>query len=134
MSEIQYNKTLSKQERLNSEKAISKLFLEGQSFVKYPLRVVYKEQSDECEVNRILISVPKKRFKRAVKRNRIKRLIREAYRQNKEIIISAIGECKKFDIAFVYVDSNLPNYNQIQQSVKISLTRIVSSAMSKKLE
>jgi ribonuclease P protein component len=77
--------TLKKEERIRNVKQIEYLFSHGQSFVSYPLRVVFVEQEGvtPSQVS-IFVSVPKKKLKSAVDRNRIKRLIREAYRLNEE--------------------------------------------------
>ena len=91
MEERRY--TFSKAERLCSKKLIERLFSGGnKSFPAFPLRVVYMPLSaDESEADvTILISVPKKRFKHAVKRNHVKRQVREAYRQNKHILIETL--------------------------------------------
>ena len=75
--------TLHKSERLDKKKVIDKMFSGGaRSFSVFPLRVVYLPVEElEAPVS-ILVSVSKRRFKRAVKRNRVKRQIREAYRKN----------------------------------------------------
>lgn len=77
--------TLCKAERLYSKIVIEKMFAGGasRSFSVFPLRAVYMSVDRQEVPASILISVPKKRFKRAVKRNRVKRQIREAYRKNK---------------------------------------------------
>lgn len=77
--------TLCKAERLHSKIVIEKMFAGGfsRSFSVFPLRAVYMSVEQQEVPVSILISVPKKRFKRAVKRNRVKRQIREAYRKNK---------------------------------------------------
>lgn len=74
--------TLHKTERLDKKKVIDKMFSGGaRSFSVFPLRVVYLSVEElEAPVS-ILVSVSKRRFKRAVKRNRVKRQIREAYRK-----------------------------------------------------
>ena len=76
--------TLAKAERLSWDRHINRLFAEGQSFVSFPLRVVYLETDDPVVPPvSMLVSVPKKRFRRAVKRNLIKRKVREEYRKRK---------------------------------------------------
>lgn len=122
MPEKENRFTLSKDERLYAEKRIEALFAGGASFIAYPLRVVYIARENESESElpaiSILISVSKKRFKRAVKRNRVKRLIREAYRLNKkELIDFARQSGKSFDIAFLYLKSELPTYAEIEKAI-----------------
>ena len=93
MEEKRY--TLSKAERLCSKKLIERLFAGGnKSFPAFPLRVVYMplDIEDEGAEVSILVSVPKKRFKRAVKRNLVKRQVREAYRRNKYILLDALRQ------------------------------------------
>ena len=83
--------TLSKEERLSWKRYIDLLFEKGQSFVAFPLRVVYLPLEEEMSAPvSILISVPKKKFKRAVKRNLIKRQVREAYRVRKYDLIACL--------------------------------------------
>jgi ribonuclease P protein component len=67
--------TFLKKEHLCGEIRINKLFSNGKAFIVYPLRVVYSVEQNSTDVPvKVLVSVPKKRFKRAVKRNRLKRL------------------------------------------------------------
>ena len=75
--------TLSKPERLSSLKAIEKLFKEGKSLAKFPVRLVWVEQSEPEKQEfpiQVMFSASKKKFSRAVDRNRIKSLMREGYR------------------------------------------------------
>ncbi|WP_421943378.1 ribonuclease P protein component [Pedobacter sp.] len=76
--------TFRKEERLCSRKHLELLFKNGSSFLLYPFRVSYIFIEDKIEVPvQVVINVPKKRYKRAVDRNLLKRRIREAYRLNK---------------------------------------------------
>ena len=86
--------TLCKAERLNSKILIGKMFEGGvsKSFSIFPIRVVYMPVEQGEASASILISVSKRRFKRAVKRNRVKRQIREAYRKNKSILLECLQE------------------------------------------
>ena len=88
--------TLRKSERLDKKKVIEKMFAGGsRSFSVFPLRVVYLPVEElEAPVS-ILVSVSKRRFKRAVKRNRVKRQIREAYRMNKHGLLAGHADGKK---------------------------------------
>lgn len=113
--------TFSKEERLCYQKSIDRLFAKGKSFIAYPLRIVYfvEEESDaEKQFAQLLISVPKRKFKRANKRNRVKRLVREAYRLNKEEYISFLREKGlRLEIAFLYLKDELPTYEEIEKSI-----------------
>ena len=83
--------TLSKEERLSWKRYIDPLFAKGQSFVAFPLRVIYLPLEEEMPARAsFLVSVPKKKFKRAVKRNLIKRQVREAYRTSKHQLLADI--------------------------------------------
>lgn len=114
---------LPKEERICSDKTIDSLFTDGDSCFKYPLRVVYKPRVEVAvSTSRMLISVPKKRFKHAVDRNRIKRQVREAYRLNKSLL-STIGQGT--DIAFVYASSTHYPQERIEGAVTSALKEIV---------
>ena len=83
--------TYPKHEKLKSQKHIDLLFSEGKSVSKYPLRLVYVPiELEEGEKIKIGVSVSKKNFKRAVDRNHYKRLLRECYRLNKDLLIDTI--------------------------------------------
>lgn len=120
--------TLCKAERLHSKIVIEKMFAGGssRSFSVFPLRVVYMPLDGEQEVPAsILVSVPKKRFKRAVKRNRVKRQVREAYRKNKEPLWKALSDKGyALTIAFIYLSDELVATAEIEEKVKILLGRI----------
>jgi len=125
-TDTNHKRTFSKEERLCSTKSIDRLFSEGESFIAYPLRVVYYIEDEADEQNRhatILISVSKKKFKRAVKRNRVKRLVREAFRQNKTHFSDLLHRNgKRMDIAFLYLKNELPTYNEIEKSILKTIT------------
>lgn len=123
--------SLSKSERLCSKTLIEELLTSESSFVKYPFRIVLKKSSQTGEYPaRIAISVSKKRFKRAVKRNRIKRLTREAFRLNKADFYNQIASGQTIDILFIYLDTNLPVYTKVEKAVKSALQRILTYTSS----
>lgn len=81
--------TYSKDEKLKSKKLIETLFSEGKSVSKYPLRLVYHQVDFDNNVDlKISVSVSKKHFKKAVDRNYFKRVLRECYRLNKNLLNS----------------------------------------------
>lgn len=113
--------TLKKTERLHSKKLTEALFQGGhsKSAVAFPLRLVYMPLDEPGESAQMLVSVPKRCFKRAVKRNRIKRLVREAYRKNK----SLLGDTP-LALAFIWLDSKLWSASQVEQRVTSLLTTV----------
>ncbi|MEI7501664.1 MAG: ribonuclease P protein component [Paludibacter sp.] len=121
------NNSFPKSEHLCGEIRINELFTKGEAFMAYPLRVVYivQPKTDDEPVS-IMVSVPKKRFKRAVKRNRIKRLMREAYRLNKHILTDSILEKEKqIHIAFNYVSNDELDFVTIEKKIKQALQKLV---------
>jgi len=126
INEIHTNSTFSKEEKLCSTKSIDRLFSKGESFIAYPLRIVYfiEDEPDKSrQMASILISVSKKKFKRAVKRNRVKRLIREAYRLNKSPYLQLLQRnSKRIDIAFLYLKDELPTYTGIEKAMMKTIT------------
>jgi ribonuclease P protein component len=102
------NFSFSKQERLCNRNDFQKLFSEGRSFYCYPFRCIYlwKETSDFSV--KIAVSVSKKKFKRAVDRNRIKRIARESYRLEKGILYQKYTDTsKQVDILVIYTETKI---------------------------
>ena len=96
------DQSFKKIEKLKSQKLIEKLFSEGKSFAVYPLRLVYLQTSFEQPVKvKTGVSVSKRNFKTAVARNRIKRLMREAYRLNKSNYFDNIPNQYAFMILYI---------------------------------
>lgn len=124
--------TFSKNERLCSRTTIQTLFTKGKSFVKYPFRVAYLSLDDDCPVEaQILISVSKKRFKRAYKRNRLKRLTREAYRLNKHEFLSHLkARDKNLAVAFIYLPAEILTYADVEKGMKKALKKLISDTRS----
>ena len=123
--------TLHKTERLDKKKVIDKMFSGGaRSFSVFPLRVVYLPEELEAPVS-ILVSVSKRRFKRAVKRNRVKRQIREAYRKNKHGLLQALQDKEQqLAVAFIYLSDRLTDSMEIEERMKIALARITEKVAS----
>lgn len=119
--------TLSKEERLCSRKVLDELFCGGhQSVYAFPIRAVFMP-SDEKEGVRIMVSVSKRYFKRAVKRNYIKRQLREAYRIHKEQLLPLPGG---LDIAFLWTSAEMLPTDKVFQKMHNILQRIHESIAS----
>ncbi|WP_303015049.1 ribonuclease P protein component [uncultured Bacteroides sp.] len=119
--------TLCKAERLNRKILIGKMFEGGasKSFSIFPIRVVYMPVDEGEAPVSILVSVSKRRFKRAVERNRVKRQIREAYRRNKHLLTDGLsGRGKHLAVAFIYLSDEPVVTAQLEEKMRIALLRI----------
>jgi len=111
--------TFHKEERLCSQKIIGELFTSGESFLAYPLKVVFmKTDLFQDYPVQAAFTVSKRNFKRAVKRNILKRRMREAYRINKHSIYNEIAS-KNLHIAimFVFVGKELIEFPVIEKGM-----------------
>ncbi len=109
--------TFPKKEKLKSKKLIEKLFEEGKYISSFPVKLIYlKTQLPEEVYIQAGVAVPKKNFKSAVKRNRIKRLLREAYRLNKEILFN--NSDANFAFLFLYLGKEMPKYSDLDKRLK----------------
>ena len=120
--------SFSKSEHLCGEIRITRLFTQGEAFISYPLRVVYilEPKKDVVPVS-VMVSVPKKRFKRAVMRNRLKRLMREAYRLNKQPLIEKIEEKQlQLHVAFNYVSDDELDFITIEKKMKQAIQKLLA--------
>ena len=116
--------TFPKQERLSWKRHIDQLFAHGRSFVAFPLRVIYLPVEEDALSARasVLISVPKKKFKRAVKRNLIKRRMREAYRIHKHELFDALANNRqRMLVAFLYLDKEILPFSEIEKAMQKAL-------------
>ena len=116
-----------KKEKLKSKKLIDKLFTEGKSVSKYPFRLVYikTELIEEVKVQ-AGVSVSKRNFKSAVDRNRIKRLMRESYRLNKNLIFNNISTTYAF--MFLYLGKDMPkNYDEINKNMMKIIKKFIDN-------
>ncbi len=106
-----------KKEKLKSKKLIEQMFVEGQSVSAYPLRLVFiKKAFNEDITIKTGVSVSKRNFKTAVDRNRIKRLLREAYRLNKAHYLNNITTQYAFMI--LYIGKEKPTLTQVETKMK----------------
>ncbi|MEP0366839.1 MAG: ribonuclease P protein component [Cyclobacteriaceae bacterium] len=113
--------TFRKDERLTGKKNIEELFKHGSSFYFHPILIKFLPRPEES-TNRVLVSVPKKKFKRAVDRNLLKRRIKEIYRLNKNQIFE--GQPPFYHIAVVYLNQAILPYAEIEPKLIDLLKRI----------
>ena len=118
------NRQLKKDERLHYKKEIEQLFTLGHTFVEYPFRIIYHLADAPAPPVSLLISIPKKRFKRAVWRNRLRRRTREAYRCNKTLLWPHVPPGKSLHLALLYISRETAGYPRSQQKIQDALTRM----------
>ena len=115
-----------KSERLHKRKDIQELFQKSSSFFIYPFAVKYFFYPSELKPQ-LLISVPKKRFKRAVHRNLIKRRIKESYRLNKAHFISELEKNGvSLNFALIYSANEILDYKFIENKLSLVIDRLQS--------
>ena len=110
------NESFGKSEKLKSKKLIDLLFSEGKNIKSYPLKLVYipVDNSENPEL-KTGVSVPKKLVKTAVKRNRIKRLMREVFRKNKYLVTKDLSTSYAF--MFIHISREEPDYEKLEKSM-----------------
>lgn len=111
-----------KKEKLKSRKLFDALFAQGNTITKYPIKLIYLKTELPNDVKiQTGVAVPKRSFKSAVKRNRIKRLLREAYRLNKPIVFN--NSEGNFAFLFLYLGKEMPNYRTVEKSMRTILQK-----------
>ncbi|AFL80742.1 ribonuclease P protein component [Aequorivita sublithincola DSM 14238] len=108
------NQKFPKTQKLKSSKTIENLFLEAKTYSKFPIKIFFLPK-ENLETNLAAFAVPKRNFKSAVDRNRIKRQLREAYRLNKHILEENHG--KKFVMLFLYLGKVKPQYAELEKAM-----------------
>ena len=119
--------SLNSTERIKHRKIIEEIFSTGNAIYKDFIRINYIETNfDDDTIAKVAFSVPKKKFKRAYKRNRLKRIMREVYRKNKPEFYDILSNKNtKIALLFVYLDNEIKEYDIIEKSMKLALDKLV---------
>jgi ribonuclease P protein component len=114
-------KRFPKQQKLCGQERIAQLYKSGHRFTSWPLRVTWLKNPQSPAANQVLVWAPKSLFKHAVQRNHLRRLMREAYRLNQEIVAN-----RHILIAFNYMDKEEQSYQTIEKAVRKALMKITN--------
>ena len=117
--------TFRKAERLSSKILLDKLFSEGKSLFSYPFKFIFLNmEMDDVPDIRVVFSVPKKNFKQAVKRNLIRRRMKEAYRLNKHMFTDNIEETKLI-VMVIYIEKAILDYKHIETGLIKGFKKVI---------
>ncbi|GAP45219.1 ribonuclease P [Lentimicrobium saccharophilum] len=117
--------TFRKNERLCSATEIDRLFREGKTLFRHPLKLIWLPAAWEGPpVVKVIISVPKRNFRHAVSRNRIRRMIRECYRKNKWILSEGLGD-QKCTLGLVFSGKEIPQYIKLEPIIIQLFRRLI---------
>lgn len=118
------NQKFPSSEKLKSKSVIDRMFTEGKSLKSFPLRVNYLPlKENEASSNKMGVSVPKRNFKKAVDRNYLKRLIREAYRKNKYLTANNLN--RDYALMFIYISREKADLKEISTAVIHLLKQLI---------
>ncbi len=120
--------TFGKEEHLCGKTAIDELYTTGESFFLYPFRIAYRKTDRKEVAAQCLVNAPKRKFKHAVDRNKLKRLMREAYRKNKHALSDEMEQSgSTMLMAFNYIGDKIESQTFIEKRMRQALDKITSS-------
>jgi ribonuclease P protein component len=122
--------TYQKKDKLKSRKQMQFLFSKGTAITMHPIRLLYTIEKEEAGIfsNGLLqagVGAPSRQFRKAVQRNKVKRLLREGYRLEKPNFTNSISITNtRLNLFFLYVDANVQTQQQIQATIKLLLQKL----------
>jgi len=110
--------------RLKSRAEIDHLFRNGKNIIEYPVKVIFLKKREKGNIN-LLFSASKKRIRHSVKRNLVKRRMKEAYRKNKhQLTAFELNEGEGLSIGFIYLTSKIEPFVLIEEKIVLILQRL----------
>jgi ribonuclease P protein component len=126
---------LSKRCRIKSKKDIETLFQNGEAFFVFPYKILYHVKAATADVSgvQIVATAPKKKFKHAVARNRIKRITKEAYRlQQSDIVNLAKEKNVQLQVMFMYTHTAIESFEKVHSAMAKGLFKLIATAFANK--
>jgi ribonuclease P protein component len=116
-----------RKEKLKSRKQLDELFAKGKSFSVFPVKVFYSLNQEATDFPvKLAVGATKRSFKKAVDRNRIKRLLREAYRLNKQPLIDwSVSKEKNITVFLLFIAKTLPSFEELQIVMPVILEKLI---------
>ena len=112
---------------------IEHLFTKGKSMSAFPVKLLYDFSEDETKPLKAGVTVSSRNFKKAVDRNRVKRLLREAYRLQKiPLQTQVLEDGKSLALFFIYIGKELPVYKELHEKIGVLLERLTNDLQKKK--
>ena len=120
--------TLKAEERLKREKDLETLFRQGKAFSVFPLKIIWlltaPRMGEEGVLVKTAVSAPKKKFRKAVQRNRVKRLMRESWRLQKNALYNCVPTGMQLHVFLIFTGPTLPAYADVFAAVQKGISRL----------
>jgi ribonuclease P protein component len=127
---VQTSNKFNKNQKLKSRKLIEQVFSDGVAFSHFPFKVLFVYKDNLSTPVQMGVTVSRRFFKRAVDRNRIKRLIRDGWRLQKQMLEQILLEQnKQLAVFFIYVGNELPPYNLIYEKMSAAINRLIKKTI-----
>jgi ribonuclease P protein component len=118
--------TFPRNQKLKSRKLLGKLFASGKSLNAFPLKLIYQTNSPvNAEILMAGVGASSRNFKKAVDRNRIKRLLRESYRLQKNILQDGLPKDRQWQLFFIYTGKELPESKLIAEKMQFLMQKLI---------
>jgi ribonuclease P protein component len=128
--------TYGREEKLKSRKQIDQLFAKGKSVNQFPLKIIFMEVEEEMDFPvKAGVIAPSRLFKKAVQRNRVKRLLREAYRTEKASLLDfASLHRRQYALFILFVDRTIPSFDLVKEKMNLAITKLIRELEKTKTE
>jgi ribonuclease P protein component len=124
LKQFSYNK----KEKLKSRKQLEALFTSGENLIVFPIKIFFHKTSGQDNNIQAGVGVSRKNFRKAVARNRIKRLLREAYRTEKTVLLNYLHQNKiQIALFFLYIDKSLPEFDLLKEKMQQAIEKLIKT-------